>query len=146
MNSAKLFGKSASLKVQFARYVVVGGVAFVVDFAALFALTEYLHIYYLVSSALAFILGSVVNYRMAIAWVFHHRALDNKTAELAAYVAIGVMGLLLNTVLLWFFTEVAGLLYLYSKAWAAILIFGFNFGVRKLVLFSPRGKLTDLNE
>lgn len=136
MNSAKLLGKSASLKVQFARYVVVGGLAFVADFAALFALTEYLHLHYLVSAAFAFVLGSVVNYLLAIAWVFDHRVLDNKAAELTAYIAIGVVGLLLNTALIWFFTEVTGLLYLYSKAWAAILIFGFNFGVRKLLLFS----------
>jgi len=47
---------------QFAQYVLVGGLAFVVDFTALFVLTDYFGLHYLVSASLAFLLGLITNY------------------------------------------------------------------------------------
>ena len=43
--------------LQFLRYALVGGVAFVVDFVSLHLLTENLGLHYLQSAALAFVLG-----------------------------------------------------------------------------------------
>jgi len=50
-------------------------------------------------------------------------------------VLVGAVGLALNEALLWVFTETLGLHYLISKILAATLIFGWNFGARKLLLF-----------
>ncbi len=67
--------------IQLFRYTFVGGVAFIVDFAALFVLTEYFHIYYLTSAALAFLLGLMANYILSIVWVFSKHTLRNKWYE-----------------------------------------------------------------
>ena len=62
--------KTDNTVVQLFRYTFVGGVAFIFDFGSLFILTEYIKIYYLVSAAIAFIIGLTINYLLSISWVF----------------------------------------------------------------------------
>jgi len=128
--------KKSSLSAQLFRYFVVGGVAFVVDFALLYLLTEFAGLYYLFSASVAFMAGIAVNYALSVTWVFNHRSIDNRMHEFAIFTIIGILGLAFNAALMWFFTELAGLHYLESKMVAAVLIFLFNFGARKALLFS----------
>lgn len=133
-----LIGKTNSLSTQFLRSLVVGGGAFIVDFAVLYALTEFGQLHYLASAATAFLVGVAVNYGLSITWVFAQRSIANRTHEFTIFALIGVAGLLLNLALMWFFTETLGLHYLHSKAVATILIFLFNFTARKMTLFSAK--------
>lgn len=121
--------------IQLFRYILVGGMAFLVDFMSLFILTEFFGVYYLVSAAIAFILGLLVNYVMSISWVFNKRALDNRKFEFGIFGIIGVIGLGLNEFFIWFFTAELSIYYLISKVMAAILILFWNFFVRKITLF-----------
>lgn len=128
--------KTGSLPAQLLRSLIVGGGAFVVDFTVLYAFTEFAYLHYLVSAAIAFLAGVVMNYSLSVAWVFDQRALASRTHEFTVFALIGVAGLLLNLALMWFFTEALRLHYLNSKAVATILIFLFNFTVRRTILFS----------
>lgn len=129
-------GQAQQLSTQFFRYFVVGSVAFGVDFALLYLLTELAGLYYLFSASLAFMAGIAVNYALSVSWVFKHRSIDNRVHEFALFAVIGILGLVFNAALMWLFTELAGLHYLESKMVAAVLIFLFNFGARKALLFS----------
>lgn len=133
---AALTAKTNNLSAQFFRYFLVGSVAFVVDFAALFLLTEFGHIHYLLSASVAFMAGVVVNYALSVSWVFDHRSLDNKVHEFAIFAVVGIIGLALNVGVMWFFTELFGFHYLQSKGVAAAIIFLFNFSAKKVLLFS----------
>jgi putative flippase GtrA len=140
MNPIAAFSpKKSNLSAQFFRYFIVGGVAFVVDFALLYLLTEFARLYYLFSASVAFMAGIAVNYVLSVSWVFDHRCIDNRMHEFALFAAIGVLGLTFNAALIWLFTEQVGFHYLISKMVAAALIFLFNFGVRKALLFSAGG-------
>lgn len=137
MNSTRFLTlKTDRLQVQFFRYFLVGGGAFVVDFLLLFLLTEFGHIHYLLSASVAFLAGTAVNYSLSVSWVFNHRSVDNRMHEFVIFSVIGMLGLVFNAALLWLFTELAGLHYLVSKMIAAALILLFNFGARKALLFS----------
>lgn len=132
----KLLTKSTDKTgIQFFRYIFVGGVAFLVDFGSLYVLTDYVGIFYLISAAIAFILGLVINYLLSVNWVFNRRTLDNKTAEFSIFAIIGIVGLGLNELFIWFFTAELALFYLISKILAAIIILFWNFFARKLTLF-----------
>ena len=52
-----LADKTSSIYVQLVRYTFVGGFAFVVDFSALFLLTNFFAVHYLISAAIAFVFG-----------------------------------------------------------------------------------------
>ena len=122
-------------KIQMFRYLFVGGAAFIVDFLSLFILTDFFGIYYLISAAIAFILGLVANYFLSISWVFNKRKLNKRHVEFGVFALIGVVGLGLNEVFIWFFTQDLQIYYLISKMIAAVIILFWNFFARKLMLF-----------
>ena len=129
------------LSLQIVKYALVGGAAFLLDFSMLFLLTEYLHLYYILSATVAFIAGLLFNYFLSVKWVFNERALSNKLNEFLVFSLIGVIGLLLNDGMIWSLTEVGKLHYLSSKVLAAVVVFFWNFFARRQVLFISRAKL-----
>ncbi len=121
---------------QLLRYGVVGGVAFVVDFGLLFVLTRFGGLNYLVSAAVGFCAGLIINYQLSIRWVFETRAVADQRREFAVFTAIGVGGVLVNELIMWFGVEVLVWYYLLVKLLATGVVFFFNFSLRKLLLFS----------
>ena len=127
--------KSEKTHVQLIRYTFVGGIAFVIDFATLYFLTEFLNVYYLASASVAFVFGLIVNYILSIYFVFNKRSLKSKKTEFVIFAIIGVFGLVFNDVSIWFFTEILSLHYLASKIFATVITYLWNFFVRKYSLF-----------
>lgn len=120
---------------QFGRYVVVGGAAFGADFGLLYLLTEFGGMHYLASAAVAFVAGLILNYVLSRSWVFDRRTLESTSVEFLVFAGIGVIGLLLNEVILW---VVAGQLkfhYLLAKGGSAGVVLVWNFGARRFLLF-----------
>lgn len=135
----KLFvSDTNSLFVQLFRYIIVGGVSFLVDYALLFTLTEYLHLHYLLSATISFVAGLLVNYLLSTSWIFRHSKLKSRSAEFVIYGIIGVIGLLLNNLLLYVFTDWMGIHYMFSKLITAVLVMGWNFMGRKFILFNTK--------
>ncbi|HII84499.1 MAG TPA: GtrA family protein [Methanobacterium subterraneum] len=121
--------------IQLFRYIFTGGAAFIVDFSSLFILTDFFGIYYLASAAIAFVFGLITNYMLSINWVFNKRTMSNRKLEFGVFALIGIVGILLNEVFIWFFTENLQIYYLLSKIMAAVIILFWNFFARKFVLF-----------
>lgn len=121
--------------IQLFRYIFVGGAAFIVDFGFLFILTDFLGVYYLISAAIAFILGLFANYILSVNWVFNRRTVENRKFEFGIFAVIGIVGLGLNEVIIWFFTDNFQMYYLYSKIISAVIILFWNFFARKITLF-----------
>lgn len=131
-----IFGKNDSTSVQFIKYACVGGAAYSIDFATLFFLTEFCRVHYLLSAAVGFLLGLLVNYSLSISWVFSKRSAKDKRTEFLVFAAIGLIGLGLNEFIIWFFTEGINLYYILSKLVATGIVFLWNFFARKKILFS----------
>jgi putative flippase GtrA len=127
--------KTQNTYIQFIRYGAVGTVGFIIDFAVLFALTEWINFHYLVSSALSFSVALSATYFLSVAWVFHESKLHNKMHEFWIFLLIGIIGLIINQIFMWTFTEHIGFHYLLSKTVSAILLYGWNFFARKKILF-----------
>jgi putative flippase GtrA len=137
-------GDAKSTLVQLFRYIWVGGLAFLVDYGSLYVLTEYLGVDYLVSAALAFILGLVVNYLLSTLWVFPESRLSNKMAEFTIFASIGLVGLLLNEVIMYLCCEVLDFHYMISKLCSTGVVFFWNFFGRKLILFTKTKNNTEI--
>ena len=60
---------------EFTKFALVGLTSLVVEYSVLLLLVELLHVDYLVSTTLAFILSVVVNYYLSLRFVFDHRDL-----------------------------------------------------------------------
>ena len=127
--------KSQETFFQLIRYGLVGGLAFVADYASLYAFTEWLGIQYLVSAALAFIIGLTVNYILSNLIVFTTHRLNNRWLEFNIFAIIGVIGLGLNELIMYCACELIGLHYMVAKLISTALVFFWNFFARKLTLF-----------
>jgi putative flippase GtrA len=128
--------KTDSTLIQLFRYTFVGGFAFVVDFGTLFTLTELMGIHYLVSAALAFLLGLTTNYALSVLWVFDKRKVTSRWVEYLVFGFIGIIGLGMNELFIWFFTERIHFHYLISKIVSTAFVYFWNFFARKITLFS----------
>jgi len=134
----KLTGKTDNSLFQFIRYFFVGGFAFGIDFLMLFVLTEFFGFYYLLSAGISFALGLTANYFLSVAWVFSYRAQKNRTKEFSLFAVIGIVGLVLNQTLIWFFTEITMIHYLLSKIITTMIVYFWNFFARKYLLFNQK--------
>lgn len=117
------------------RYIGVGGVAFIADFALLAVLTL-AGLHYLPAVLLAFMLGTWVNYILSIRWVFAYRAVDARAIELGVFLMVGVITLGVSLLMMAFFIEGLSLPVLVAKC----LVTGFtlvaNFVGRRALLFT----------
>ena len=64
--------------------------------------------------------------------------MKSRTAEVAIFVLIGVVGLGFTELLMWLFAGRAGFHYLPSKLLTTALVFIWNFAAKKLLLFRNR--------
>lgn len=122
--------------LQLFRYGFVGGAAFVIDYGTLFVLTHYAGVPYLWSAAVAFILGLVTNYLISISWVFQHNGKMRVWQEFLFFAVIGIIGLLLNELIMYVGTDLCHLHYMVSKLVSTAIVFFWNFFARKFLIFS----------
>lgn len=131
------------LGTEFGRYLVVGGIAFIADFLALWMLVSLGGLHYLPATALAFVIGVWVNYQLSIRWVFVYRAVSLTGIEFTIFLLVGVVGLAVSMGAMLFFTGWLGLHFLVAKSFATILTLLVNFGGRKLLLFTHWNETPD---
>lgn len=131
-----LVEETTNWKIQFFRYVFVGGFSFIVDYGLLFILTEFFHLFYLISATISFIVGLVINYLLSTKWIFKKSKLSSTTLEFIIYGIIGVIGLILNNIMLFIFTDLLIIHYMISKLITAVIVMGWNFFGRRIILFN----------
>lgn len=128
-----------SLKRDFVRYVGVGGVAFIADFTLLAALT-FAGLHYLPAALLAFLVGTWVNYRLSVGWVFSYRAIDARGAEFGLFLLVGVTTFGLSFGLMALLVEGLEVHVLLAKCMATLFTLVANFGGRRALLFTRWGR------
>lgn len=140
--AALIKSPSGNIWMQIFRYLVSGGLAFCIDAGILYALTEWLGLYYMVSSTISFSTGLVVTYIMSIIWVFDYRREKKQWREFLIFILIGMVGLGLTSLCMWIFTTEIGMHYMFSKIVTTIIVFVWNFIAKKFLLFSPKATST----
>lgn len=122
---------------EFGFYGAASAIALAVDVGLLELLTSVLHIHYLVAATVSFVSGGVVLYALSVTFVFRARALDNRTLEISFFLALGVIGLIVNGVVIHVAVSAWHAPVLAGKLVAAGFTFCANFLLRRLLLFSP---------
>lgn len=130
-----MLGKTDHVLVQLFRYFVVSGFSLVIDFCTLFLFTDVLRIHYLISSVLSYSIGLLINYYISVNWVFNSRTYANRRKEFTIFVAIGIAGLGINTLVMWVCTELFSLYYLAARVISAAIGYTWKYVARRLILF-----------
>ncbi|MGE4385808.1 MAG: GtrA family protein [Endomicrobiaceae bacterium] len=128
--------KTDNSYMQFIKYFFASAIALFVDITTLFLLTEYCQLYYLFSATISFLLGIFITYLFSKLYIFNKTSVKNKTLEFSIFLLIGVIGLLINNLFLYVFTEFFNVYYIFSKCIVVIITYLWNFFARKKFIFS----------
>jgi putative flippase GtrA len=120
------------------RYLGAACVALAVDFGTYVALIRVAEVHYLVAAPAGFALGLVTIYALSVRWVFRQRRLADARQEFAIFSGIGLAGMALNQLVIYGGVEWLALSPEAAKLVSAASGFCFNFGLRKLLLFTAR--------
>ena len=141
MNFGKIRFVKSMVK-EFLRYVVVGGISFVADFATIVALEETLlkafswGLYAAV--VCGFIVGLAVNYYLSLKFVFTSPDYADRGRSLAAFLTfgvIGLVGLLLTELGMWLGVSILGIHYTLVKVVVTGGVLLWNYLARRLIVF-----------
>ena len=123
-------------KNELFNYIIVSGIAFIVDFSMLARLSALFGTHYLTATLIAFIFGVWVNYTLSIRWVFSHRNLEKqKTTEFSLFLLIGILTLGLSMLGMSVLVEWLNIHYLLAKCITTGLTLITNFAARRILLF-----------
>lgn len=126
-----------NLALELFGYGIASAIALGVDIGILKALVSWAGWHYLVAATVSFTVGAVVAYILSVNLAFGSRRVANRSIELLIFVALGVVGLLVNAAVISVCVRVVGLAVLQAKLVAAICTFLTNFAVRRALLFTP---------
>ena len=121
---------------EFVRYAFFGGFAFIVDFGTLVLLTELAGVHYLTAAAIGFVAGLATIYALSVSLIFRWRRYDHRAIEFGFFALCGLVGLGLNQALMYLFADVVALHYVVAKMITQAFVLVWNFGSRKLLLFT----------
>jgi putative flippase GtrA len=118
------------------RYLVASAVALAVDAGLYIALIRLANVHYLAAAPAGYALGILIIYLLSTRWVFRNRRLASARSEFLIFTLIGVAGLLLNQLVIYVCVERFATSFELAKLASAAIVFGVNFGGRKLILFT----------
>ena len=120
--------------MQAFRALFVSGIALIIDMLILWSLSL-TGLHYMICAFWGFIGGTLMNFLLSIKFVFTKKARLGRTGEVTVHFIVSFVGLGLTELLMWLFTEIFGLYFMISKCFAAVIVFGWNFTARKLILY-----------
>lgn len=154
---SRLFkGATNNTYIQFFRYLFVGGMAAVVDFATsslvfFFVFGERLGAVFqpipwltwaVLSNGAGFVLGLIFNYILSTCFVFQSSNVKNRFLEFLSFAAIGLVGLFITFGVTWGIELLLGdktsLFQLIAKIVSTAVSFLWNFFARKILLYRQK--------
>lgn len=102
--------------LRFMRFAVGGGTALVMYYIILYVLTEFVDVWYVVSSAIAGILSFGINFILQKFWTFRNHDKRSMPKQVAWYAVMKLCLLVAGTALLYWLVEYLHLRYLIASA------------------------------
>ena len=92
---------------EIVKFAFTGGVCFLIEYAALIALKEWVHLSAVAATPIAFLISVVFNYLLCVKWVFDGAKEGSRKAQIG-FAVTSVMGLFLNWAIMWALTALLG--------------------------------------
>lgn len=126
--------------LEFFRYILVGGSAFLVDIGVMYLFKEYIfHGSYLYLAVfIGYTVGLIYNFFFSCKYVFENGFAKIKNKEISSFIIftiIGIIGLILTELFMKLFVDVIGIYYVISKILTGALVMFWNYIARKVIIF-----------
>ncbi|MBP5204634.1 GtrA family protein [bacterium] len=128
--------KKSSIKLikQIIKFVIVGGIATVIDWFVYYILYNHLNISPLIANIISFCVSVIYNYTASVKWVFAINKEKSKKRMFIEFMVFSIIGLLITEGLLWIFIDKLSLNEMLSKVISTGIVMVFNFITRKIFL------------
>lgn len=118
---------------QILKFGVVGGLAFIIDYGIYTLLLQVFHINYVISGIISFSVSVIFNYILSIIWVFDIKK-KQTVKEFIIFVILSVIGLILNTIILYISVDKFHIHEQIGKIIATAIVMVYNFITRKIFI------------
>ncbi|MGX7091787.1 GtrA family protein [Hutsoniella sourekii] len=124
-----------TLVQQIIRFILVGGLATLIDFLVLAFLYHGLNLYYLIGTVIAFIVSTIFNYWASMRFIFKSKyGPDQRHKEFIIFLILSLIGLALTSLLMVLAVDWLGLPVMFAKVLVTGFVMVFNFVSRKLFI------------
>ena len=89
------------LLIQIFKFIIVGGISFIIDFVIYTVMCNILQIHYIIAGITGFIISVVANYILSMRFVFESKEDMRKDKEFVIFVVLSLIGMLINSVILY---------------------------------------------
>ena len=120
-------------KHHIVRYIFSGGTGAITNLALLYFLTEVVGFYYIISGIIAFCGAVVVSFFMQKKWTFQDHSTEDTHKKFAIFVTIAFINLVINTGLLYLFTDIFHSHYLLSQIFVSGIVAVWSYFIYKVV-------------
>lgn len=132
---------------QFIKFCFVGGTAAAINFIIYYSATEFYGWWYIFSAMAAFLISAIFNFSFNKLWTFRNKEVGKDIiVQVAKFVIVMVMGLLINITIIYFCTDWLGFDYKISWIFATGAVTFWSFSFNKLWTFRVSNKNTGLSE
>ncbi|MBR5369882.1 MAG: GtrA family protein [Bacilli bacterium] len=128
--------KNNKLLIQIFKFIIVGGIATIIDYIIFFILHELLKLGTLPSNIISFSISVIYNYIASVKWVFDVKK-DDPKKQFIIFIVLSIIGLLLNTAIVYVTVDIFKWYSMLCKIIATGIVMVFNFITRKLLLEKP---------
>ena len=122
------------LYLQIIKFIIVGGIATIIDYIVFFLLHDYLKINTLISNIISFTVSVIYNYIASITWVFEVNTNLDKKKQFIVYIILSIIGLVINTGIVYLCVDILKMFSLIGKVIATVIVMTYNFITRKMFL------------
>lgn len=122
---------------NFILYAIVGGIATLSEWIIFFFLDELFSIHYIVATVIAYVISTFVNW-LAGRLILFKSTEKGVVLEIISIYLTSIIGLLLNMLIMWGAVEKIGINEMISKIAATVIVFGWNYVIRKVVIYKEQ--------
>ena len=130
----KLDPARESLLIQIFKFVIVGGIATIIDWLIYFILYKFIKLEPIIANIISFSVSVVYNYYASCKYVFKVNKEKSKTRQFTEFIIFSLIGLGINELLIFIFVNKLSWNAMLVKILATIIVMVFNFITRKKFL------------
>ena len=116
-------------------YLIVGGLATIVEWSGFWFFFHMLHIQYLLATALAFVFSTFANWLFGRLLVFRGKQNQSLLKEIASIYLTSIGGLILNLLIMYVMVDFLSMGEMVAKITATVLVFSYNYLIRKKLIY-----------
>lgn len=119
-------------------YLIVGGLATVVEWVGFWLFCSVLGIQYLAATALAFVISTFANWLFGRLLVFRRASGKSLAKEIGSVYLASIVGLLLNLAIMFVLVQLLATEEMLAKMAATALVFAYNYLIRKFLIYKKQ--------